>query len=245
MNTKPDILLDELIKAEVEKLIQEDTHYQSLATPLKSAAAIKQDHRQQLTEFFKFQQQRDFIEHAQELITDHMPVFVPAFEFKKIKEELDNSPTHFAQFIETNKDKTFNRPILWQEMLGLSNETLLHIFSLGQDLVQKGKFQDALALFTFLTFLAPHVSSYWTLEGICLQKLNSHAEAIAAFAVAKQLDPTDPLPIACSVECYHFQNEKNLAQEEIELLEKVISTLDANERDVWKANLKNLKITSN
>lgn len=189
MDTQSDLLLNELIESQVEELIQDHDYYQGLATPLKSSAICKQEHIRQLTEFFQFAEQRARLEHAQKLITDLMLPFVSPIEFNKIKEELDNSSSHFSHFMETKANEEAERPILIQEMLGLSDETLMHIYALGQDLVEKGQFQDALALLTFLTLLAPHVPSFWILEGVCFKNLNLHEEATAALSAAKFLNP--------------------------------------------------------
>lgn len=185
MNSKPNTLLNELIESQVEELIQSDDFYQKLATPLKSASVIKQEHRQQLTEFLQFKEQIARLDQAQKLITDLMPSFIPPVEFDKIKQELDNSGAHFSDFMEKAEDS--DRPILLQEMFGLSDETLMHVFALGKDLIEKGHFQDACSLFAFLTTLAPHVPSYWILEGVCFENLNLHEETKAAFTAANFL----------------------------------------------------------
>jgi tetratricopeptide (TPR) repeat protein len=241
MNTKSDFFLDELIETQVKELIQDDDYYQGLATPLKSVALCKQEHREKLTEFFKFKEQRALLDQAQKLIMDLMPAFIPPIEFTKIKEELDNSGSHFAHFMESRGNEKPDRPILFQEMMGLSNETLLHIYALGLDLHEKGLFKDGLALFTLLTFLAPHVTSYWILEGTCLQSLNQHQEALAALSAAKLLNPSDPLPIAYSIESYRSLKEKDQLLSEIQLLEKVVNTLDSEEKGIWRDQLNNIK----
>lgn len=234
--------LDELIETQVENLIQDDDYYQALATPLKPAAIVKKEHREQLTEFFNFKEQRARFEQAQALITDLMPSFASPEAFAKVKEELNNSTAYFSHFIKSSEAESSDRPILLQEMFGLSDETLLHIYAFGRDLVGKGQFQDALALFALLTTLAPHVPSYWISEGLCFQKLNLHEEALAAFSAAKFLNPLDPTPIAYSIESHHILKENEQMKNEIESLEKVVANLDSNEKATWKERLNNYKM---
>ncbi len=227
----------ELVESQVSELIQHDDYYQGLATPLKSAAVVKQEHKTQLSEVLNFKEQRIRLNHAQKIIIDLMPTHVSPAEVTKINEEFDKSVSHFSNFkIETDK------PLLFQDMLGFSDETLLHIYSLGLNLVKIGQFQDALALFNFLTMLTPHVTSYWILEGICFQHLNLHKEALAAFSAAKFLNPIDPLPIAYSIECYRSLKETDLLRQEVQLLEKIVTALEAKERDIWYNRLNLLKM---
>lgn len=230
--------LDELIETEVESLIQDDDYYQYLATPLKPAAVCKQAHRNQLTEFLQFKEYRERLERAEDLITNMMPAFVSVDDYAKIKEEMDNSSDYFSRFMESASQEPSDKPILLQEMLGLSDETLLHIYAFGRDLVEKGNTKDALALFAFLTLLAPHVASYWISEGVCMQDLNLHEEAIAAFNGAKFLNPQDPAPIAYSIESYRILKEDQL-KFEAELLEKALENLSSSEQAEWREHITN------
>lgn len=223
---------EELLESQVESLLQEDDYYQYLATPLKSAAMCKQDHKAQLSEFFKFKEFNERMKRAQDLITNALPSFVTSEAFLKIKEELDNSSDYFNRFIESAED--LDRPILLQEMFGLSDETLLQIYAFGRNLVEKKNFQDACAIFALLATLAPHVSSYWIAEGACMQGLNQHEEAIAAFNGAKLLNPLDPAPIAYSIESYHILKDTTQEKIERELLKNVLESLNSNEKAPWK-----------
>ena len=242
MDNNSNLLLSDFIESQIDDLIQEDDYYQAFATPLKSASIIKQEHKRKLEDFFKFSEQRSRIEHAEKLISDLMPTFVSTIEFAEIKEEFDNSASHFSRFIATKEDEISKRPILLQEMLGLSDETLLHIYSLGRSLFQKNQYEDALALFTFLTILAPHVSSYWIFEGACFQIQSSNEEALAAFNAAKFLNPLDPLPIAYAIESYHALKDKDQMKNEIQELENLVSTLSSIEIGVWRERLNQFKL---
>lgn len=235
MDSKSEILLNELIEPQVDSLIQEDDYYQALATPLKSAALWKQEHKRQLREFFQFKVLNERIKSALELITNTMPSYVSAEAFAKVKQEMDNSATHFTEFMESAKDS--DKPILFQEMLGLSDDSLLEIYAFGRSLVEKGNTQDALPLFALLTLLAPHVPSYWISEGVCMQDLNLHEEALAAFNGAKFLNPQDPAPIAYSIDSYRALKADQL-KSETELLEKTLENLSSTEQAEWQEYLK-------
>lgn len=235
MDTKSETLLNGLIEPQVESLVEEDSYYQALATPLKSASQWKQQHRQELKEFFKFKDLNGRLAKAFDLITHTMPSFASPEAYAKVKQEMDNSIDYFHHYMESME--ATDRPILFQEMLGLSDETLLQIYAFGRNLVEKQNTEDALPLFTLLTVLAPHVESYWIAEGVCMQDLKLHEEAIAAFTCAKALAPQDPAPIAYTIDSYRAIKEDQLKQE-AELLGQVLETLDPSEQAPWKEHLK-------
>jgi tetratricopeptide (TPR) repeat protein len=228
---------DELIETIAEELLQDDDYYQCLATPLKSAALYKQAHRNQLIELFQFKKQNERIIHALDLITNMMPSFTSADGYAKVKEEMDNSSAYFSRFMESAGAEPSDKPILLQEMLGLSDETLLHIYAFGRALVEKGNTQDACALFTLLTILAPHVESYWISQGVCMQDSGLHEEAIAAFNAAKFLDPLDPAPIVYSIESFRLLKDETQEKTEMELLERALESLDKREQATWRERL--------
>lgn len=239
--SKLDVLLEELIESQVDGLIQEDAYYEMFATPLKPASSFKSDHRKQLIEFFQLKELRSQLEVAPSIILDLLPSYVSAEEFSKIKEELDQSGAHFLQFIETIEEKSDDKPILFQEMFGLSDDTLIQIYDLAVDLVKKGNYKDALTLFVFLTTLAPHVPSYWIAQGACLQALDRHEEAVAIFGAAKFLNPQDPAPLAYSIESYLILKEKEKVKEELQLMKEVVSNLPKDEKAKWEPKIKEIE----
>jgi tetratricopeptide (TPR) repeat protein len=236
-----DALLDDLIKSQVETLVQDDSYYQMLATPLKPASAIKQAHRTQLVEFFKLKDLRSQLENAPTILMELLPDFVSRQDFEVIKAELDNSGEHFVRFVESMAEES-DRPILFQEMFGLTDDTLLHIYELSVDVVKKGNYKDANTLFVFLTTLAPHVSSYWIAQGACLQVLSRHEEAVAVFNAAKFLNPADPAPCAYSVESYIELKDAEKAKQELGVLKDVVKALEGEDKKIWEQKLKDYSL---
>ncbi len=223
MDPKSESLLNELIEPQLDALMEEDSFYQRLATPLKSAMLWKQQHREELKEYLKFKGVNQRITNALDLIAYTMPSFTPAADYAKVKQELDNGAEHFRRFV--NSIEPTDRPILFQEMLGLSDDTILSIYAFGRNLVEQGNTKDAMPVFALLTILAPHVESYWVAEGVSMQDLGLHDQAIAAFSAAKFLNPEDPSPIQYSIESYHVLQDGIKEQEEKELLQTVMSNI--------------------
>jgi len=237
---KIDTILDELIESQVESLIQDDSYYQHFATSLKPASQIKMEHKKQLLDFFKLTELRKQLESAPLLIESLLPELISAEEFAKVKGELDQSSEHFITFIASMNKETAEKPVLFQEMFGLSDETLLYIYELSVDLVKKGKYEEANTLFVFLTTLAPHVPSYWIAEGACLQALNRHEEAIAVFSAAKFLNPSDPAPFAYSVESYYMLKDTEKAKPELDALKEIVKLSSGDEKIKWEQKIKDM-----
>lgn len=236
-------VLDDLVESQVEASLQADPYYEFLSTPLKPASSIKKEHREQLTNFFKMTELRSHLEMAQNLILALLPDLISPQQFAKVKNEIDNSGAHFLQFIESQNDEPSETPILFQEMFGLSDDTILHIYDLGVSLIGNKKMQEAIIVFTFLTTLAPHVSSYWVALGVCFQETNRHQDAITAFSAAKFLKPMDPAPLFYTIESYLLLKETEKANLELEELKNVILTLSVQSQEEWRQKIKSLMIS--
>jgi len=236
-------ILDELIDKEVDTLLEKDAFYQLLSTPIKPASVIKQQHRRHLVEFFKLTDLHTQLDAAQSLILNGLPNLISSLDFSKVKDEFDKSSDHFFSFVEMQEeeeDEKPENPVLLQEMFGFSNETLLHVYALGTNLVEKSNIADARVLFTFLTTLAPHVSSYWIALGVSLQELNKKEDATISFGAANFLEPMDPAPLFYILECYLDLKEKDKAKLEVDELKKVLPGLEKDERAMWVQKINNL-----
>ena len=229
--------INELVESQVNSLIQDDSYYQGIATPLKPAAAFKREHRKQLEDFFKLNGLRKQFEEAPNIILDYLPELVNPLEFSRVKTELDQSSENFMKYFETEGDQPSEKPVLFQEMFGFSDDTLLNVYALGVDLVRKKDYERANALFVFLSTLAPHVTSYWIAQGVCLQSLNRHEDAVTIFNTAKILNPLDPSISAYTIESYLVLKENDKAKLELDVLKEVTKFLSGDEKVKWETKI--------
>lgn len=234
--------IESFVESQVETLVQEDSYYQPLATSLKPPSAFRKQHREQLMDFFKFAELRAQLEEAPKIILELMPSLVTPEEFDKIKEELNKSSDHFLRAGLSMHDDPSEKPILFQELFGLSDDTLIHVYDLGVDLVKKSNYKDGNSLFAFLTTMAPHVASYWISQGVCLQALNEHEDAIAMFSSAKFLSPTDPAPSAYTIESHLILKNNDKAKFELDVLKNIVQALNGDEKTTWEAKIKEITI---
>ncbi|MBA3286006.1 MAG: hypothetical protein H0U27_13245, partial [Nitrosopumilus sp.] len=113
---------DKYLESQIELMLEDDSYYRHLETPLKNAATIKNDHRSQMKEFFEMNGIRSKLENAQSLIYHTLPSFVSKEIFEEIKNEMDQSADHLMDYIDSMGDESKDETsITFQEIFGLSN----------------------------------------------------------------------------------------------------------------------------
>jgi tetratricopeptide (TPR) repeat protein len=240
--SQEDILIEELIDANIDGILEDDAYYNLQATPIKPASAVKAEHRKQLKAFFMLTELREQLNEAQELILKWLPSLISQEEFAKVKSEFDGASEHFFHYVEAMSEEDKEKTVLLQEMFGLSNETLLHAYALGSKFFKEGKTMEAWAIFVFLTTMTPYVASYWIAQGICLTNMNRQEEALTLFNTAKFLNPTDPVPVAHMCECYVALKDRDGAKRELATLKTIVTSLGGDEKRTWEEKIRNFKV---
>ena len=233
--------IDDIVKMEVETFIPDESHYKMFATPLKPPSAFRNAHRDKLVDFFKFEELQEQLEEAPKIVLNLMPSYLPADDFTKIKNELNKSINHFI-LVAISMGESAEKPPLLQELFGISDGSLIHIYELGIDLVKKNNHKDATALFVFLTTLTPYVPSFWIAQGICLQALDRHEDAIENFKTAKLLKPVDLLSLFYLIESYKNLKLDEEAKIEFESLKSLIQTFEGDDKVKWEQKINEISI---
>lgn len=218
MKTKSNVF-NEIIDQKVDNLLQNDAYYQQMATPLKSAAILKQEHRRQLVEFLKMERLGSHLAHAEKLIQEHLPHLISHHKFEKVKKEMDHSAEHLVTYLQSiQESKEQENNILFQDMCGVSDETLKEVYRLAEHFVKDKHYVDAQHILVWLIILAPDISGFWLALGICLQSQGIDNEAIEVFELAKKLNPDEPASYVYKAESLIKLKEKDKAREEIRLI---------------------------
>jgi len=213
-------LFDEFVSSRVDELLEDEDYYQQMATNLKPASVIKQEHRELILKQLKMEELHTQLVMAEELIQEHLAEVDPN-GYQKVIEELDNGSEHLMAFTpesssETEEEKEEEKPVLLQAVFGISDESVKQIYALARYYAEKNEYSNARALFTYLTMLAPNQMIFWVLLGVCFQALNLDQEALETFAIVKALNPSEPASYIYSAESYLKLKEKGKAEQEMD-----------------------------
>lgn len=217
---KCETFLKEFVDSQVDFFLEDDSYYQHMATPLKSAEHLKQEHRNRIKKSLLMKEYRESIAKAVALILSKMSHYVRPEEFEKVKSEMEHIIDHLANPVEVDMGGTEEaQPLLFRKLWGISNDTLLHIHHFANALIQQKHYNEANHVLTFLVTVAPDIAGFWTSRGICLQALHHDDEAFQVFNVSRILAPEDPIPIIYICNGYLRLKDKKKAADELKKLE--------------------------
>lgn len=238
---KFELFLKEFIESQVDSLLKDDDYYQVKATALKSAKQLKLEHRTQIKESLLMKDFRNSMTKAVSLIFTKLPQHINHEDFKKVQGELEHILEHLATppQLDTNGEEE-PQPIIFRNLWGISNETLLHIHHFANTLIQKHEYADANDLLIFLVTISPDIAGFWVSRGICLQGMDRDEEALQVLNVAKVLAPEDPISMIYTIQSYLKVKEKEKASDELLHLEEYLNT-NPEEKLKWHEMLISLK----
>ena len=90
----------------------------------------------------------------------------------------------------------------FKEIKGLTDDEMEAIYTVGYNLVQNGKHQEAEKIFKFLCFFDHLQHKYWLGLGACRKALKDWAGAINAYGFAGLLNVNDPRAAMQASECH-------------------------------------------
>lgn len=241
LTEKCELFLKEFVESQVDFFLEDDSYYQTMATPLKSAEQLKREHRDRIKESLLMTEFRDSITKAISLIFTKLPQHLHHKEFEIVKNEMEHILDHLAN--PPNLDPSMGeepQPIIFRKLWGISNDTLLHIHHFANGLIQKQEFKDANDLLTFLVTISPDIAGFWISRGICLQGMQRDEEALQVLNVAKILAPDDPIPMIYIINGHLRLKDKGKAAEELQHLEECLNS-HPEEKKNWNALAISLK----
>ncbi len=123
---------------------------------------------------------------------------------------------------ELKKQEELSATAVNQELLGLSDATLLWMYQVGNQFFKEKNFENAYAIFRLLVQLNPLVCDYWIAFALAQVNQNEPSEALDSFAAAIILDRDQPTPRYQSAMLYLQLGQKEDALAELEVLEEII-----------------------
>lgn len=127
-----------------------------------------------------------------------------------------------------------------QQLCGITEETLEHLYKAAKALYDQKDFQAARAAFTFLTLLDHFRYAFWL--GLATSTMYCHAfdSALTAFAFAIQMNPADPI---CHIYSSHCYDELNQLDNAINALDLALVAIDKNSAYAdWKKRVQEEKM---
>lgn len=237
MTSEQDLIFEEYATAMANEKLEEDSYYEALSTPLKSAKAIKEEHFQSLKKSFEFKELRNHIAKAEELIRNgEMISLFGEARYQEIIQQLDNIKDNIDNYYEENPESSED---ILQKISNIPDETLINIYEFTLEFINKKSYEEAISLLTYLSLFAPDIPSFWLSLGFCLQSLGRDQEALKVFDSLKA-SYENPKPYLYSAISHFKLNQKDLAKIDLQKANELhIKTND--EEDLELINkLKNL-----
>jgi type III secretion system low calcium response chaperone LcrH/SycD len=116
-----------------------------------------------------------------------------------------------------------------KDLRGLSNDDLETIYSIGYNLYNQSKYDQAEPMFQFACFYGHNEPRYWMALANCRQMQKKYQAAIDAYGFSFMLNIKDPWPSIQAALCYLAMNNKDLARESLDLADKTMQNGAANE----------------
>lgn len=216
-----DEIYERFIGSEIEGLLENDETYQYQSTPLKTAEAIKEDHKHKIREELEQKELRRHITQAYDLIMQRLPQMISPTEFDQLKEEFTKSADYFYE-ISQKPPEFIDQVGSLQDCYGISDVSMMLMYSLAYTCLKNQEFSNAESILYFLTLLNPAISIFWIGLGISLQNQGKEESKIM-FETAQILDPMNPNAFILGAESdIQFKN-KEQAEEQLKIAEEIIN----------------------
>jgi tetratricopeptide (TPR) repeat protein len=222
------------VDAEMQSLIEEyvlQQDFHALETPLKSDQQLKNDLRSHLKETYNFKSLSDGIRNAIDLIRAETKTHRDTAKEEKVEQELAHAFTAFNEFYQKRKENALYQEAskleahesLWTKLYGISDETLLIIYNLVLKCFKNKEIENAKNLLRILLLFAPIVPAYWNGLGFCYQTEGDSEQALRNYLLAESIDPEHFDTHFYLARCYLAMNNKTLAKEQVEKLNKLVA----------------------
>lgn len=116
-----------------------------------------------------------------------------------------------------------------KDIRGLSGEDIETVYSIGFNLYNQAKYQQAEPMFQFACMYAHTEPRYWMALGNCRQMLKSYQPAVDSYGFAFLLNSDDPWPLIQAAICYLAMQNKELAADSLSVADKVVARGPTNE----------------
>ena len=107
-----------------------------------------------------------------------------------------------------------------RDVKGLSDDEMEALYSVGYNLFQSGKYDDAEKVLRYLAMIDHTNAKYWLALGVLLQTVRKFEQAAACYGFAGFLDLSNPEPQFYAAECFLALGDRESAKSALAALEE-------------------------
>ena len=137
-------------------------------------------------------------------------------------------------------------PDTFQQLFGLSDQTIEYFYLSGRRYYESSRFSDAGDVFYTISFLNPFNFNVWLSLGLSEMQNHHYDKALEAFAMATLVNMTSVVPHIHSAECYIQLKNYPLAKATLELAQRTMREHPTKETQQFEEYINHLNFkTSN
>lgn len=176
------------------------------------------------------------------IVRSQLPRYAEPESTDRVIKEFNNSKKHMYEFYENYRQsgEVGKKGTSLAEILGISNNSLLEIYRLGNTLHTENRFSEAIVIFEVLMILRPRVTSFWVAVGVTLDIQRRFFESVKVYKYGKNTFPRKASFPVHLAQCYINLQDNMLASIELEQAEKLLYGSEKKQAR-WAQSLKNLK----
>lgn len=231
-------IVDALIETQLAN--DEDYQMQSKSNHLKSAEQIKAQNKQQIREQLRMDEYQHKLGLACKIIAERLPRFIHPQNWAQVLSEFEESLNRSLPPANPVKESQVDPTLIFQNILGISNDTVNFIYQLGKQLINENEYEKAAAIFTFLHFLNPFVSEFWMGAGMSLYYGGLNEEALIDLEIAHLLATDRAAPWVYTALCHLSLNNKNAVREDLKQINKLFQK-NKEEKVIWNDVITSIK----
>ena len=146
---------------------------------------------------------------TQELFTLKEETTQQLCQIAAVASVMSDNPQHYLQMLA--KDKSL------QDLFGLSPDTMEKLYQGAKFLYDNQNYTESSSAFAVLCCISPSNHTFWIGLGNSEYFCHRYNEAVAAYAMAAQANPNDPLCHFYSARCYEALKQKDHAIHSLDL----------------------------
>jgi type III secretion system low calcium response chaperone LcrH/SycD len=105
--------------------------------------------------------------------------------------------------------------------LGVSDDSLEHVYSLAYNKYQRGEYAEAVHLFRYLVSIDPEAYKFCLGLAASLHKSHEYQPAANVYVLATVRNPKDPVPYFHAADCFLHLNDRDMAKAALYLCMKM------------------------